>query len=162
MNLERIYSKIPNNPLDSEKWFISNFQNMFQYSVFLKDSSEGSRSMSIRFLENKIRFLKENNIRTDFICQEIKFGKHDFSHCSFRKCLLIGCDFENCDIRGVDFSFASLQNADLSKAIIDKTTKFTNAKLNHTKITKKQIQFFNDQSENELLIVDNNDENLVN
>lgn len=258
MNLERIYSKIPNNSLDSERWFISNFQNMFQFSVFLKDSSQGARSMSIRFLESKIYFLKENNIQTDFICQEMKnhylqhffgkmlqtgmlyhydytgkdnildmmaciysavlsiyhaiylpylaenerisiteeefivgisasfiyrllfpvmniynqshikfdgimfsgieFGRHNFSHCSFQHCLLIGCDFKDCDLRGADFSFSSLQNADLSKAIIDKTTKFTNAELKLTKITKKQIQFFNNRFEDELLIVDDSDE----
>lgn len=72
MNLERIYSKIPNDPFAMEKWFISNFQEMFQYSVFLKDSSEGARSMAIRFLESKIGYLKEHDIRTDFICQEMK------------------------------------------------------------------------------------------
>lgn len=72
MNLERIYAAIPNDPLDMEKWFIKNFQEMFQYSVFLMDSPEGARSMVIRFLESKVRYLKEHDEQTDFICQEMK------------------------------------------------------------------------------------------
>lgn len=80
MNLERIYSEIPNDSLTMEEWFISNFQEMFQYSVFLKDSSQGVRSMAIRFLESKVKYLKEHGIRTNFICQEIKnhYLKHFF------------------------------------------------------------------------------------
>lgn len=72
MNLERIYSQIPSNPIEMEKWFIRNFQNMFQYATFLKDSSFGERAMSIRFLESKIFYLKEHGKRTDFICQEMR------------------------------------------------------------------------------------------
>ena len=72
LNLERIYSEIPNDSFAMEKWFIRNFQEMFQHSVFLKDSSEGARSMAIRFLESKVGYLKEHDIRTDFICQEMK------------------------------------------------------------------------------------------
>lgn len=78
INLERIYSNIPNDTFAMEKWFISNFQKMFQYSVFLKDTSEGDRSMAIRFLDSKVRHLKECGVQTDFIYQEIK--NHYFQH----------------------------------------------------------------------------------
>lgn len=78
INLERIYSNVPSDMFAMEKWFISNFQKMFQYSIFLKDSSEGECSMAIRFLDSKVRHLKDNGIQTNFICQEMK--KHYLQH----------------------------------------------------------------------------------
>lgn len=78
INLERIYSNVPDDTFAMEKWFISNFQKMFQYSTFLKYSSEGYRSMALRFLDSKVKYLKDSGIQTDFICQEIK--KHYLQH----------------------------------------------------------------------------------
>lgn len=72
MNLERIYAKIPSFPPERDRWFIRNFQDLFQYSVFLKDHSTGGKSMPIRFLESKVFYLKSSGIQTDFICQEIQ------------------------------------------------------------------------------------------
>lgn len=72
MNLERIYAELPSYPPDRDRWFISNFQNLFQYSVFLKDRSTGGKSMPIRFLESKILCLKSRGIQTNFIYQELQ------------------------------------------------------------------------------------------
>lgn len=72
MNLERIYGELPSSPPDRDRWFIRNFQNLFQYSVFLKDRSAGGISMPMRFLESKILYLKSRGTQTDFICQEMQ------------------------------------------------------------------------------------------
>ncbi|MBD5155887.1 MAG: pentapeptide repeat-containing protein [Oscillibacter sp.] len=72
MNLERIYAELPSYPPDRDRWFIYNFQNLFQYSVFLKDRSTGGKSMPIRFLESKILYLKSCGTKIDFICQEMQ------------------------------------------------------------------------------------------
>jgi len=77
-HLEDIYSSIPSNLQEQEKWFIGSFQELFQYSVCLKDSSEGLRAKPIDFLESKILYFKENNIQVDFIHQELK--QHYFGH----------------------------------------------------------------------------------
>lgn len=47
MNLERIYLQIPLNEFEREKWFMSNFQDMFKYSVNLKDTSEGTQAIPL-------------------------------------------------------------------------------------------------------------------
>lgn len=80
MHLEEIYSQIPPNSDDQVEWFISSFQELFQYSVCLKDSSEGARSRPIDFLESKIRYLKEKQVITEFIFQELhqNYFKHFF------------------------------------------------------------------------------------
>lgn len=78
INLVRIYKNLPQNDMEREAWFISNFQEMFQYSVFMKNSSQEARSMPVRFLESKIVYFIKNNIHTDFICQELKI--HYFTH----------------------------------------------------------------------------------
>lgn len=78
MNLERIYAEMPSCPMDRDRWFIRNFQDLFQYSVFLKDRPEGGKSMPIRFLESKIIYLKSRGEHAGFIRQEIK--NNYFSH----------------------------------------------------------------------------------
>lgn len=80
LRLEKLYDNIPADSLDRDRWFIGFFQEMFQYSVYLKDSSEGVRSRAIDFFESKILYLKENNIQTDFINQELhqKYFTHFF------------------------------------------------------------------------------------
>lgn len=78
LHLENIYSNIPSNLQEQEEWFIGCFQELFQYSVCLKDSSEGVRARAIDFLESKILYLKENNIPVDFVHQELK--QHYFEH----------------------------------------------------------------------------------
>lgn len=78
MNLEKIYLHAPKEFHEKDEWFIKSFQNLFQYSACLKDSSEGIRAKPIDFLESKIRYLKENNIPIDFICQELK--QRNFKH----------------------------------------------------------------------------------
>lgn len=72
LHLEDIYSNIPSTLQQQEEWFISSFQELFQYSISLNDTSEGVRARSIDFLESKILYLKANNILPDFICQELK------------------------------------------------------------------------------------------
>lgn len=78
LHLEDIYSNIPSNLQGQEEWFIGCFQELFQYSVCLKDSSEGVRAKPIDFLESKVIYWKENNIQADFIHQELK--QHYFEH----------------------------------------------------------------------------------
>jgi hypothetical protein len=77
-HLEDIYSNIPSSSQEREQWFIGSFQELFQYSVCLRDSSYGVRARPIDFLESKVLYLKENNIRTSFIDQELK--QHYFEH----------------------------------------------------------------------------------
>lgn len=93
LHLEDIYSNIPSNLQEQEEWFIGSFQELFQYSVCLKDSSEGVRARAIDFLESKILYLKENNMQADFIHQELK--QHYFEH-FFGKMLQTGflCHYE--------------------------------------------------------------------
>jgi len=77
-HLEDIYSNIPSNIHEQEEWFIGSFQELFQYSVCLKDSSEGVRARPIDFFESKVLYLKENNIQSNFVYQELK--QHYFEH----------------------------------------------------------------------------------
>lgn len=242
-HMEDIYRCLPNDEYDREKWFIKSFQELFQYSVYLKDQDNGNRSKTLDFLESKIRHYKENREHSEFVLQElnnhyfqhffgkmmqtgllsyynytgqdnilnmmacifssvlsiyrtvylpylnanerivitekehtvdistslifrflfvtsnihdlshtvfngimlsgIKFGKHNFSDCSFQDCLMIGCDFSECDLRGADFSSSSLQRADFRNAILDESTVFSKeTKFDHTLIDPKQFQYF--------------------
>lgn len=78
MHLEDIYAKIPSDRQEQEEWFLGSFQELFQYSICLKDSSEGVRARAIDFLESKVLYLKENHERVGFIQQELK--QHYFEH----------------------------------------------------------------------------------
>lgn len=78
MNLERIYLQIPLNEFEQEKWFMSNFQNMFKYSVNLKDTSEKTTAIPLVFFQSKIECLKEQNKTPSFIKQELQ--NHYFQH----------------------------------------------------------------------------------
>ena len=80
LHLEEIYSNLPSDSLERDRWFINSFQELFQNSVYLKDSSLGVRAKAIDFLESKILYLKENQVRIDFINQELQqqYFKHFF------------------------------------------------------------------------------------
>lgn len=78
LHLEEIYLHAPSELHERVDWFIESFQELFQYSICLKDSSEGVRAKSIDFLESKVLYLKENSKRTDFIWQELQ--QRNFKH----------------------------------------------------------------------------------
>lgn len=91
MNLQRIYNDIPSNIFQMESWFISKYQNMFQFSVFMKDDNK-EPSMVLQFFKNKLLYYKEKSIRENFISQEL--GNCYFKH-FFGKMLQTGmiCEY---------------------------------------------------------------------
>lgn len=80
LNLERIYATIPSNRIEREKWFLKSFQELFQYSTYLKNTPEGNCGMPITFFESKLRFLSQTDNLPSFIMDEIdkKYFKHFF------------------------------------------------------------------------------------
>lgn len=81
INLQRIYRNIPSDVFQLEHWFMSNFQNMFQFSVFMKDNSYSSEpSMVIQFFKSKLLHYKEKSFNENFISQELEncYFKHFF------------------------------------------------------------------------------------
>ena len=79
LRLEEIYSNIPSDPHERDRWFIGSFQELFQHSIELKDQSDGIRSKPLDFLESKVRYLKEQQMQADFIIQEV-IQKRYFTH----------------------------------------------------------------------------------
>lgn len=69
-NLQEIYSNIPHNECDADSWFLSNFQNLFQYTVFMKDNGNEA-NMVVQFFKDKVLYMKEQKRNVNFINQEL-------------------------------------------------------------------------------------------
>ena len=71
--MQKIYRQIPVDETAMERWFIQNYQSIFQFSVFMKDASfSGEPSVIVQFFRNKILYYKENGIEEDFVNQELE------------------------------------------------------------------------------------------
>ena len=72
MNLQRIYQKILPDRFWMESWFLSNFQNMFQFTVYMKDNNQSNEpSMVSQFFKSKLLHYKQKDIKENFISQEL-------------------------------------------------------------------------------------------
>lgn len=72
-SLQSIYENVPENEIEMEKWFISKFQELFQFTVYMKDDgSNGELSKTVQFFKEKIIYMKEQGIETGFVGQERK------------------------------------------------------------------------------------------
>lgn len=63
-NMERIYSKIPEQNEQRQKYFISEFQKIFQYL--------SEAPVAIQFFKNKVIHMKETGVLVDFIERELR------------------------------------------------------------------------------------------
>lgn len=96
----------------------------------------GNKILSYRDFKNsnlpRVNLGGANLNKSDFSGSNLLQGNFQYASCKetkFNKCDLRAADFSNADLRGADFSYADLRAAKLRNALIDKTTKFTGAKL---------------------------------
>lgn len=78
MKLQEIYAGLPAGTVEQERWFLQNFQSLFQYAIDLKEGAELGDVRAITFLEGKVRFFKESGLQENFIQQELQ--QHYFRH----------------------------------------------------------------------------------
>ena len=88
LRLEEIYANIPQDELAQERWFLKNFQEMFQYSTELKvERNRPGRAKPLDFLEGRVWYEAANDQESEFIKQEMQ--QHYFRH-FFSMMLLTG------------------------------------------------------------------------
>lgn len=71
LSIKEIYEKIPADLKEQDAWFMSSYQELFQYSDILMDNANG-HSRVLEFFRSKISYLKENETPVNFIRMELK------------------------------------------------------------------------------------------
>lgn len=70
-NMQKLYEHIPEN--GKINYFMSFFQNLFQYTPFMKDdSSTGKKNVAVSFLCEKVEYYKQCEIQEEFILAELE------------------------------------------------------------------------------------------